>query len=70
MIVGTVKGYGYSSWVNVIYGIESYFVPEGKGRFIEDALRKRRVTVELSLSPKGYASVCRMFIDNQEVAFR
>ncbi|MFC1599256.1 GDYXXLXY domain-containing protein [Candidatus Omnitrophota bacterium] len=71
VIAGTVKGYGHRQQVNVSYGIESYFVPEGKGKYIEGALRKRRVTVELSLSPGGGgASVRRMFIDNQEVAFR
>ncbi|UCC94873.1 MAG: GDYXXLXY domain-containing protein [Candidatus Omnitrophota bacterium] len=81
MIRGAVTGHQWlwhgrgerrhkSSVLNVSYGIESYFVPEGEGKYIEDQISQKRVKVELSIDRGGYASVCRIFIDGKEVRFQ
>ena len=43
----------------IVYGIESYFVQEGTGKAIEDAMRRGRegVVVELAVAPNGKTSI-------------
>lgn len=41
------------SWIR--FGIESYFVQEGKGKEYEKAIRDRRVSAEVALAPDGGA---------------
>lgn len=52
---GIRKPYGYE----IEYGIESYFVQEGTGKAIEDAMRVNRkgVVVELTVASDGKASI-------------
>ena len=52
---GVLKSHGG----DVVYGIESYFVQEGTGKAIEDAMRANRdsVTVELNVASDGKASI-------------
>ncbi|MFH1563040.1 MAG: GDYXXLXY domain-containing protein [Nitrospirota bacterium] len=69
IIKGSINQWPRDS-INVVYGIESYFVPEGKGKCIEDEMFAKRVTVELSIDKQGSASVCKIFIDGKEVKFR
>lgn len=47
----------------VEYGIESYFVQEGKGREYEDAIRSRRLSAELKVDSAGAAVVQRLHVD-------
>lgn len=70
VIRGVVNEPSIRNAMNVVYGIESYFVPEGKGKAIEKEISAHRATVELSIDKRGDASVCKIFIDNREVAFR
>jgi len=51
---GTMKRSG-----EIVYGIESYFVQEGTGKAIEDAMLRNRqgVVVELVVAPDGKASI-------------
>lgn len=58
---GTVNPYGNE----IVYGIESYFVQEGTGKAIEDAMRigENRVIVELNVAPNGKASIETVDID-------
>ena len=39
------------------FGIESYFVQEGKGKDYEDAIRSRRLSAEVALTPDGRAAL-------------
>lgn len=39
------------------YGIESFFVQEGKGRRYEQAIRTRQLTAEIGIAPDGQAVV-------------
>lgn len=70
MIRGSAGKRPSKNFINVVYGIESYFVPEGKGKYIEKEIFKKRVKVELSVDKKGYASARKIFIDEEEVKFR
>lgn len=54
----------------VRYGIESYFVPEGKGKYLQELIRKKRLTVEASIDRWGYACVRRIFVNGKEIEFR
>lgn len=69
-IVQRVSGWGREKHISAAYGIESYFIPEGKGRYIEREIAKKRVKVELSVDKEGYASVCKLFIDSKEMKFQ
>ncbi len=45
------------------FGIESYYVQEGKGRQYEDAVRNRRLSAEISVAPDGQAALKRLYIE-------
>lgn len=52
----------------VKYGIESYFVPEGKGREIEKNMAGRsKVAVEVIVDKNGNGIINKLFIDGREV---
>lgn len=70
MIRGSVSRWRSKKFINVAYGIESYFVPEGRGKFIEKKISAKRAKVELSIDKEGYASVRKIFIDEKEAKFR
>ncbi len=61
-IKGRVDSY-YGKKLNVDYGIESYFVPEGEGREIEKTMRgaKSLVKMEVSIAPSGQAVIKRLY---------
>jgi len=45
------------SWNRIEFGIESYFVEEGKGRDIERAIRDKKVSAEVALTADGKAAL-------------
>jgi uncharacterized membrane-anchored protein len=51
--------------LRVEYGIESYFVEEGKGRAIEAARNARSLKVEISLRKDGKGTITGLFLDNK-----
>lgn len=51
--------------LRVDYGIESYFVEEGKGRAIEAARNARNLRVEVSLRKDGKGIITGLFLDNK-----
>ena len=53
--------------VGLHYGIESYFVPEGEGRKLEDARNAGKVTVVAAVTPSGRAAIKRLLLDGQPV---
>lgn len=53
--------------VSIDYGVESFFVPEGKGRPIEDERNKDNVTVDVALGPDGRAAIKTLKINGQPV---
>ena len=50
--------YADSSYINLEYGIESYFVPQGEGRKIENQTGKLEVVV--SINDKGKAVISKL----------
>lgn len=64
-----IKGRVRSSWsfINIRYGVESYFVPQGEGLVIEKDLEN--VTVEVSVTDKGESAITRLFMSGKEVKF-
>ena len=49
------------------YGIESYFVPEGKGRDIETLVGEKKVSVILSVSADGTAAIKGLIAEGKTV---
>jgi len=49
------------------YGIESFFVPEGKGWPIESRGRTQELSAEIALDPFGHAVLIRLFLDGRAV---
>ena len=49
--------------LSVKYGLESYFVPEGHGRRIEDVRDKKRVAVVAGVNAKGQSRIKRLLLD-------
>ena len=41
----------------IVYGIESYFVPEGEGREIEKIRDRKALTVDIALADDGEAAI-------------
>ena len=61
---------GKKRWGNRIeYGIESYFVPEGKAIEIERIRAPAKVSVEVSVDRFGNAAINRIFIDDKPMRF-
>ena len=55
--------------LNVEYGLESYFVPEGRGKEIENQ-RGKNVDVEVSIDRSGNSVIKSLLIDGQVVSFK
>lgn len=51
------------------YGIESYFVPEGKAIEIERIRPPAKVSVEVSVDRFGNSAINRIFIDDKPISF-
>ena len=63
---GKVTG-SYDNSLEVTWGIESYFVPEGKGRDIEREIRS--VSVKASVDPTCRAIIKELYINDKPVGF-
>ncbi len=53
--------------LQVRYNLESYFVPEGEGKKLEEARNARKVTVVAAVTPSGRAAIKRLLLDGQPV---
>ena len=47
----------------VTYGIESYFVPEGQGRRLEELARQMKMAARIAVDAKGNAAIKALIID-------
>ena len=57
----------YQNQINVNWGIESYFVPEGKGRDIEQDIRN--VSVKVSVDRTCRALIKELYINDKPLGF-
>jgi uncharacterized membrane-anchored protein len=65
---GRVDGYHQGDLLDVDYGLDSYFMQEGTAKPVEGALRmRRRVQMEVAVTPSGHARIRRLLIDGVAV---
>jgi len=53
--------------LQISYGIERYFVPEGEGRELEKARNQGKVSIVAAVTPTGRAAIKRLLLDGQPV---
>ncbi len=53
--------------VTLAYGIESYFVPEGKGRELESLVREKKIAAVLAVGRDGEAAIKGLAVDGKTV---
>ncbi len=49
------------------YGIERYFVPQGEGRELEKARNEGKIAVVVAVTPAGRAAIKRLLLDGKPV---
>lgn len=59
---------GETASVNIRYGLEAYFVPEGEGRKLEEMVRDKSLKVLAAVGPDGKAAIKGLAVDGT-VAF-
>ncbi|QAU44441.1 GDYXXLXY domain-containing protein [Bradyrhizobium guangzhouense] len=53
--------------LTIRYGLESYFVPEGEGKKLEQARNQQQLRVVAAVLPSGRAAIKRLLIDGEPV---
>jgi uncharacterized membrane-anchored protein len=53
--------------LQIRYGLESYFVPEGEGKTLEQARNQQKLRVVAAVLPSGHAAIKRLLLDGQPV---
>ncbi|WFU25173.1 GDYXXLXY domain-containing protein [Bradyrhizobium sp. CB1717] len=53
--------------LTIKYGLESYFVPEGEGRTLEQARNQQKLRVVAAVLPSGRAAIKRLLLDGKPV---
>jgi uncharacterized membrane-anchored protein len=61
------NAHSFCDKLQVKYGIERYFVPQGAGREIENARNQGRVAVVAAVTPAGRAAIKRLLVDGKPV---
>ena len=51
--------------VQLRYGIESYFVPEGTGKPLEDSVREKKIQALIAVAKDGTAAIKGLIIDGE-----
>lgn len=58
---------GLKEILTVWYGIEQYYVPEGKGLALEQAAAQRQLFVKVKIDKFGHAAIAGLVADGQDV---
>ncbi|MBY0559970.1 GDYXXLXY domain-containing protein [Hyphomicrobium sp.] len=53
------------STIQVLYGIENYFVPEGTGRALEDKVRSHKIEAVVAVAADGTAALKGLIVDGE-----
>ncbi|MGY3032619.1 putative membrane-anchored protein [Bradyrhizobium sp. USDA 4354] len=53
--------------LTIKYGLESYFVPEGEGRTLEQARNQQKLRIVAAVLPSGRAAIKRLLLDGKPV---
>jgi uncharacterized membrane-anchored protein len=60
-------GRAFCDKLQMRYNLESYFVPEGEGRKLEQARNQRKLTIVAAVTPAGRAAIKRLLVDGAPV---
>jgi uncharacterized membrane-anchored protein len=61
------SGRAFCDKLQVRYNLESYFVPQGEGKKLEQARNQRKLTVVAAVLPSGRAAIKRLLVDGEPV---
>lgn len=64
---GGSGGYAFCEKLSIRYNLESYFVPEGEGRKLEELRNQGKLSVVAAVLPSGRAAIKRLLIDGKPV---
>ena len=64
---GTSAQHLFCETLQMKYGIEKYFVPEGQGLAIEHSRNEGKVSIVAAVTPSGRAAIKRLLIDGKPV---
>jgi uncharacterized membrane-anchored protein len=53
--------------LTIRYGLESYFVPEGEGKTLEQARNQQKLRVVAAVLPSGRAAIKRLLLDGAPI---
>ena len=53
--------------LDVRYGLEKFFVPEGEGRELEQARNQRKLSIVAAVTPSGRSAIKRLLLDGKPV---
>jgi uncharacterized membrane-anchored protein len=70
VVYGATCGLGSRAFcdsLRINYNLESYFVPEGEGKKLEQARNDRKLVVVAAVLPSGRAAIKRLLLDGQPV---
>ncbi|WP_439359389.1 GDYXXLXY domain-containing protein [Bradyrhizobium sp. DASA03007] len=61
------NGRTFCDKLTIKYGLESYFVPEGEGKKLEQARNQQKLRVVAAVLPSGRAAIKRLLLDGEPV---
>jgi uncharacterized membrane-anchored protein len=61
------SGRDFCDKLQIRYNLESYFVPQGEGKKLEQARNQRKLTVVAAVLPSGRAAIKRLLVDGEPV---
>jgi len=68
MLRGEVK-WSTDQELDLVFGCENFFVPQGRGQDLETAMREHKLAVALAITPAGQAYATQLLIDGEPVKF-
>jgi uncharacterized membrane-anchored protein len=61
------RNYAFCDKLQIRYNLESYFVPEGEGKKLEQARNQQKLRVVAAVLPSGRAAIKRLLLDGEPV---
>jgi uncharacterized membrane-anchored protein len=59
------NGHAFCETLQIRYNLESYFVPQGEGRKLEQTRNERKLIVVAAVMPSGRAAIKRLLVDGE-----
>jgi uncharacterized membrane-anchored protein len=61
------SGHAFCEKLQISYNLESYFVPQGEGRKLEQTRNQSKLVVVAAVMPSGRAAIKRLLVDGKPV---